>query len=116
MPKAITGQFTFNYRSPRVAAQGKNMNTFFMNIGFKKQFLDNRLSLSFNVRDILNSNKRKRETWSDSFYQVSKTTRNGRTFNLNASYSFGNNHHKSGKKKGKDGKVDMDDDMNFEDF
>ena len=116
LPKAITGQFTFNYRSPRVAAQGKNMNTLFMNIGFKRQFLDNRLSLSFNVRDILNSNKRKRETWSDTFYQVSKTTRNGRTFNLNASYSFGNNHHKSGKKKGKDGKVDMDDDMNFEDF
>lgn len=116
LPKGITGQFTFNYRSPRVAAQGKNMNTFFMNIGFKRQFMDNRLSLSFNVRDILNSNKRKRETWSDSFYQVAKTTRNGRTFNLNASYSFGNNHHKSSKKKGKEGKTEMDDDMIFDDF
>lgn len=115
LPKDITGQFTFNFRSPRVAAQGKNMNTYFMNVGLKRQFLDKKLSLSFNIRDILNSNKRNVESWSDSFHQISKTTRNGRTFNLNASYSFGNNNNKNGK-KGKDGKAGLDDDMNFDDF
>lgn len=116
LPKNITGQFTLNYRSPRVAAQGKNNNSFFMNIGLKRQFLDKKLSLAFNVRDILNTNKRNMETWSDSFHQVSKTTRNGRTFNLNASYSFGNNNNKNNKKGGKDGKSGFDDDMNFDDF
>ena len=116
LPKNITGQFTLNYRSPRVAAQGKNNNSFFMNIGLKRQFLDKKLSLAFNVRDILNTNKRNMETWSDSFHQVSKTTRNGRTFNLNASYSFGNNKNKNNKKGGKDGKSGFDDDMNFDDF
>ncbi len=116
LPKGITGQFTFNFRSPRVAAQGKSQNSYFMNIGFKRQFFDKKLSLAFNVRDILNSNKRNMETWSESFHQISKTSRNGRTFNLNASYSFGNNNNKSGK-KGKDGKSGgMDDDMNFDDF
>lgn len=116
LPKNITGQFTLNYRSPRVAAQGKNNNSFFMNIGLKRQFLDKKLSLAFNVRDILNTNKRNMETWSDSFHQVSKTTRNGRTFNLNASYSFGNNKNKNNKKGGKEGKSGFDDDMNFDDF
>lgn len=116
LPKKITGQFTLNYRSPRVSAQGKSMNTFFMNIGFKRQFLEKKLSLSFNIRDILNSNKFNSETWSETFHQISKTTRNGRTFNLNATYSFGNNKNKDGRKGNKDGRSGVDDDMNFEDF
>lgn len=115
LPKGITGQFTLNYRSPRVAAQGKSMNSFFMNIGLKRQFMEKKLSLSFNIRDIANSNKRNMETWSESFHQISKTTRNGRTFNLNASYSFGNNNN-NGKKGERGGKSNMDDDMNFDDF
>ncbi len=115
LPKAITGQLTLNYRSPRVSAQGKSMNTFGMNLGLKRQFLNKKLSLAFNVRDITNSNKFNTETWSDSFHQISKSTRNGRTFNLNATYSFGNNKNK-GDKKGKDGRSDIDNDMNFDDF
>lgn len=116
LPKAITGQLTLNYRSPRVSAQGKSMNTFGMNLGLKRQFFDKKLALAFNVRDITNSNKNNTETWSDSFHQISESTRNGRTFNLNATYSFGNNKNK-GDKKNKDGRSsDMDNDMNFDDF
>lgn len=116
LPLGITGQFTFNCRSPRVTSQGKSMNSFFMNFGLKRQFMDKKLSLSFNVRDITNSNKRNMETWSETFHQISKTSRNGRTFNLNASYSFGNNNKKNGKKGDRDGRSGLDDDMNFDDF
>lgn len=115
LPKGFSGQYTFNFRSSQVSAQGSNRSSYAMNIGLKRQFFDKKLTIAFNVRDITNSNTRIVESSSEDFTQVSKTTRNGRTFNLNASYAFGNKD-KNGKKANKDGKGGGDDDMNFDDF
>lgn len=114
LPKNISMELTGNYRSPKATAQGKTLNTYFVNFGAKKSFFDKKLNLTLSVRDILNSRKRKSETWDDDFYQYSETTWNGRSINLNVSYTFGNMKKKA--KKGKSDSFSSDDDGGMDDF
>ena len=90
LPKDFSFQANGSYRSPRATAQGKSLADYFVNLGLKKSFLQKKLSLTLSVRDLLGSRKRRSETWDDNFYQFSESTFNGRTINLNISYSFGN--------------------------
>lgn len=118
LPKDFTFQANGSYRSPRATAQGKSLADYFVNLGLKKSFLKKKLSLTLSVRDLLGSRKRRSETWDDNFYQFSESSFNGRTINLNVSYSFGN----MGKDARKDSKGDpsrggMEDDADiYEDF
>lgn len=90
LPKDFTFQANGSYRSPRATAQGKSLADYFVNLGLKKAFLQKKLSLTLSVRDLLGSRKRRNEIWDDNFYQFSESAFNGRTINLNLSYSFGN--------------------------
>lgn len=114
LPKAIRFQATGNYRSPSTAAQGKNLHNYSVNLGLRKSFLNQKLTASLAVRDLLNSRKRGSETWDDTFYQKSEFSFSGRTFNLNLSYNFGNLKGKDRKmKEGKQGGVEEDDSFEF---
>ena len=115
LPKDFNLQVTGNYRSPRVTAQGKSLSNYFINLGLKKPFLDKRLVATLSVRDLLNSRKRKSETWDDDFYQYSESSWSGRTINFNLTYNFGNMKAKKDKKNGADTSTSSDDDV-FEDF
>lgn len=115
LPKAIRLQVTGNYRSPSTAAQGKNLHNYSVNLGLRRSFLNQKLTVSLAVRDLLNSRKRSSETWDDNFYQKSEFSFSGRTFNLNLSYNFGNL--KGKDKKGKEGNrqsgIEEDDSFEF---
>lgn len=113
LPKAIRLQATGNYRSPSTAAQGKNLHNYSVNLGLRKSFLNQKLTASFAVRDLLNSRKRRSETWDDTFYQKSEFTFSGRTFNLNLTYNFGNLKGKKGKDKNRQSGVEEDDSFEF---
>mgnify|MGYP003294442781 CR=1 FL=1 len=116
LPYDISGQFSLNYRSPRVAAQGTTKQEFVMNIGFKRPFFNKKLNLSLSVRDITNSRNRNVVTWGEQFHQKSISKRNSRTFALTATYNFGTNNKDKKGKNGKDGDSSRDDDMIIDDF
>ncbi|MCQ2351610.1 MAG: TonB-dependent receptor [Paludibacteraceae bacterium] len=110
----LSAQINAYYKSPETQAQGSIDHQYGMDLGLKANFLDKKLTLSFSVRDVLNSRwHSKRITESDNFYQESETTSCGRSYRLTLTYNFGN---MKGKNKGKnrenlDEGFDMDDDF-----
>ncbi len=116
LPKDFTFQANGSYRSPRATAQGKSLADYFVNLGLKKSFLQKKLSLTLSVRDLLGSRKRRSETWDDNFYQFSESTFNGRTINLNISYSFGNMGKPNKKNGSKSEMMEEDSTDIYEDF
>ena len=110
LPKAIKLQASANYRSPRSTAQGKMLHNYSVNMGLKKNFLSQKLSATLTLRDLLNSRKRRSETWDDTFHQNSEFKFSGRTLTLTLAYNFGNLSSKNGKgKKGDKGSTQPDD-------
>ncbi len=99
LPKAIKLQASGNYRSPRSTAQGKMLHNYNVNMGLKRSFFAQKLAVTLSVRDLLNSRKRRSETWDDTFYQKSEFKFSGRTLTLNLSYNFGNLTSKGPKNK-----------------
>ena len=88
--KTFSGQLSGRYRSPHVTAQGKTDHSYSLDIGLRKTFLDRRLALAFNVRDILNSRARRRYNYGDGFWQYSRNRWNSRVISLTLTYNFGN--------------------------
>ena len=114
LPKSFALQLTGDYRSPRATAQGKSLYDYYFNLGLKRAFLQKRLVATLSVRDLLNSRKRRADTWSDTFFQHSENQWSGRTISLNVTYNFGNMQKKNKKEKDTFG-TSSDDDV-FEDF
>jgi hypothetical protein len=108
--KTFSGQISARYRSPRVVAQGSTTHSYSIDLGLRKSFLDRRLILAFNVRDILDSRARRNTSWGEGFWQNSENRWHSRTVSLTLTYNFGTN---TGKKKGMDGKMD---DMDMSSF
>lgn len=116
LPKDFSLQVTGNYQSPRATAQGKSLSTYYVNMGLKKPFLQKKLVATLSVRDLLNSRKRKSETWADDFYQYSESFWSGRMINFNLTYNFGNmSSKKKGNKDASNNRTSSDEDV-FEDF
>ena len=104
--KTFSGQISARYRSPRVVAQGSTTHSYSIDLGLRKSFLDRRLILAFNVRDILDSRARRNTNWGDGFWQKSENRWHSRTVSLTLTYNFGTNQN---KKKGPDGNMDAAD-------
>ncbi|MCQ2232091.1 MAG: TonB-dependent receptor [Paludibacteraceae bacterium] len=115
LPKSIRLQATGNYRSKIKTAQGSNLHSYSVNLGLRKSFLNQKLTASLAVRDLLNSRKRRSVTEGDDFYQDSEFFFSGRTFNLNLSYNFGNlkNKDKKGKEGNRQSGIEEDDSFEF---
>ena len=105
--KTFSGQISARYRSPRVVAQGTTTHSYSIDLGLRKSFLDRRLILAFNVRDILDSRARRNTTWGDGFWQKQENRWHSRTVSLTLTYNFGTNQNPK-KRDGKDGNMDMD--------
>lgn len=83
-------QLTGNYNSRQLIAQGHRNANYSLDAGLRKSFLDKKISVSVNARDLLNSRKWKTETSGTGFSQYSENWRMGRTVRLTLTYSFGN--------------------------
>ena len=99
LPWDISLQLTGRYRSRRVVTQGYRKGNFSMDLGLRKTFLDRKITLALNCRDLLNSRKNETFTSSETFTRYQKNWRSGRTVNLTLSYNFGNMKAKAPKKK-----------------
>lgn len=88
--KTFSGSLSGRYRSPHVMAQGLTSHAYSIDAGLRKTFLDKKLILVFNVRDIFNSRSRRSTTYGDGFWQYQSNQWNSRMISLSVTYNFGN--------------------------
>ncbi|WP_194766596.1 TonB-dependent receptor domain-containing protein [Tamlana sp. I1] len=86
-------QFTFNYLSDRVTAQGEDSEFYSPNLSFKKSFLNNQLVATLQWQNIdmglLNTNEQRITTWQDnSFYTTTNYVYEVDMVFLNLTYTF----------------------------
>ena len=97
LPASFSLQLTGNYNSRQLIAQGYRKSNYSLDAGIRKAFLNRKLSLSINGRDLFNSRKWKTETSGTGFRQYASNWRTGCTIGFTLTYSFGNM--KAGKSK-----------------
>ncbi len=90
LSKTFSGQITAEYESPQLIAQGTENAKYSIDMGFRQTFLDRKISVSLNVRDLLNSDRDRQTTSGVGFYQNTNSYFHGRMLMLTASYNFGN--------------------------
>ena len=97
LPASFSLQLTGNYNSRQLIAQGYRKSNYSLDAGIRKAFLNRKLSLSINGRDLFISRKWKTETSGTGFRQYASNWRTGCTIGFTLTYSFGNM--KAGKNK-----------------
>ena len=88
--KTFSGSLSGRYRSPHVLAQGMTTHSYSIDAGLRKTFLDKKLILALNVRDIFNSRARTSQTYGDGFWQYQENRWNSRMVSFSITYNFGN--------------------------
>jgi len=114
LSKTLSGQITARYTSPQIISQGLKQEKYSIDLGLRQTFLDRKLSVNLNVRDLLNSNKDRTTTSGAGYSQVSESYFNARMINLSVSYNFGNSKPKrtDAKKRQNTQDTDMEDTEN----
>jgi len=90
LTNTLTGQVSGFFNAPRIVAQGETSGNYSLDAGLRKSFLDRKLIVSLNGRNLLNSFKFENKTWGQGFYQESSNKFFGRTLQLNVTWNFGN--------------------------
>lgn len=106
LPYGMTFQATGRYYSKRAITQGYNKPNYSVNIGLRKNFLNKKLILAINCRDLFNSRKRQAYTSSDTFTRFQMNKRGDRSVRATLTWNFG----KMGEQKerpGQQGEQDM---------
>lgn len=93
-------QFTLNYLSERVTAQGKDSRFYSPNLTFRKTFLDNRLAATLQWQNmdlgLLNTNEQRITTSKEGvFFTTTNYVYEVDMISLNLSYNFNSNKNKS---------------------
>ncbi len=114
LSKTFSGQITAEYESPQLIAQGTENAKFSMDLGIRQTFMNRKLSVSLNVRDLLNSDRDNQTTSGAGFSQTTSSYFHGRMFGVSLSYNFGNTKPKPADMKKKEGGGDMNMDNGVE--
>ena len=88
LPSNIDWQTTAFYRGPNSTAQSETEGIFTLSLAFSKDLFKNNATIGFNVRDLLNSRKRKSFTETPTFTSDSEFQWRERSFNLSFTYRF----------------------------
>lgn len=107
LPWGISLQGTGNYNSKQLMAQGHREPNYSVDLGLRKSFLSDKLTLSINARDLLDSRKFRTVTAGDGFWQDSENWRGGRRVGFTLTYNFGNMNKKKDKSKSRSEEPDM---------
>ena len=108
--KTFSGSLSGRYRSPHVLAQGMTTHSYSIDAGLRKTFLDKKLILALNVRDIFNSRARRNTSYGEGFWQFQDNRWNSRMLSFSITYNFGNQQG-SKKKQGRQSDSSVDDDF-----
>lgn len=107
LPWGVSLQGTGNYNSKQLMAQGHREPNYSVDLGLRKSFLSDKLTLSINARDLLDSRKFCTVTAGDGFWQDSENWRGGRRVGFTLTYNFGNMNKKKDKSKSRSEEPDM---------
>ena len=112
LPYDISLQATGNYRSRGVITQGYRRANGSLDLGLRKSFLNKKLALAINWRDVFSTRRWKTYTSSDTFTRYQENWRDPRV-NFTLTWNFGNMNQQ--KKKGRgDGQGDDDQGGSFD--
>jgi hypothetical protein len=87
--KGASLQIMGNYRSKRVMAQGIGRPFYFMGGSIKQGFMNDRLNLSINCRDLFNTMGWNYESMGPNFYQEGQYRWSNRIVEAGLTYNFG---------------------------
>ncbi|QGK73813.1 TonB-dependent receptor [Flavobacterium sp. SLB02] len=90
-PKIISGDFSFRYRGKNQGVQTLTQAQYSANLGLSKDFFGDKMSVTLNVNNLFDSQIRKRETITSSYYLQSEYKTQGRYVNLTVIYRFNRN-------------------------
>jgi iron complex outermembrane receptor protein len=97
--KGTSLQIGYDYNTPFVNLQGRYGGFMVLDAGIKKDFLNKRLTVSFNANDILNTRQFAGYASGTDFEQVQVRKRESRTYTLSLSYRFGTQERKAKKER-----------------
>lgn len=89
LPWSMTLQATGRYNAKRIVAQGHREPNYSVDLGLRKSF-NQHLSVSLNVRDLLDSRGWHTITGDEFFTRDAENSHGGRRFSATLTYSFGN--------------------------
>lgn len=107
LSKTFSGQITAEYESAQLISQGTENAKYSIDLGVRQTFLNRKLSVSLNVRDLLNSDRDNQTTSGSGFSQNTSSYFHGRMFGATLSYNFGNMKPKPSDMKKKEASPDM---------
>lgn len=114
LPWNLRLQLTGSYNSATYSPQGKNYDSYWLDAGLRRSFVQGKLTVAVTGRDLLDSRKRKAYTFGDNFSQTSIDHWGGRSVGFNISFNFGNV--KVNKKKSRSNDQNNDSDSDMMDF
>ncbi|KJD32737.1 TonB-dependent receptor [Tamlana sedimentorum] len=100
LPAKVDWQTNAFYRGPSQDAQSDNEGVFTLDLAFSKELFSNNATVSLNVRDLLNSRKRKATTFTDTYESYSEMQWRQRQINLSLRYRFNQQHKKQNQREG----------------
>jgi len=109
LPAKIDWQTNANYRGPSENSQTKSDGIFSLDLAFSKEIFNENATLSFNVRDLLNSRKRNSFTETESFSQESEFQWRQRQITLSLTYRFNQQKREQERRKQNNGNGDEGD-------
>jgi len=84
--KKTDGQIRFNYSAPRNNTQGRTKSLYSLDLGFSREILNDRGTLTLSVRDVFNSRRRRYVQVGDNFYSEGDFQWRARQATLTLSY------------------------------
>lgn len=100
-------QLSFNYRAPRTTSQGRTLGIYTMDLGWSKDFWNDKATLTMSLRDVFNGRKRRSYTSGPNFDSYSEFQWRQRQFTVSFTYRL--NQKKTRGRRGGNGDDNMDD-------
>ena len=88
--KSLRWQLDAHYRSPQITSQGERKGFLMTNTSIRKEFLDNTLAFTLQVRDLFGEMKRESTSSGPGFYEYNRFEVDTPLVSLNVSYKFNN--------------------------
>lgn len=98
LPYSFSLQVIGNYEAPKIGAQGKTQEVYFMDIAVKKNLFKNKASITLNVSDIFNTRKYTTLYNFPGSMQTIYRNRETRIGNITFAYRFGRSDSKAGRR------------------
>ncbi len=94
-------QTSFNYRAPRITTQGRRRSSYSLDFAVAKDILKGKGTVTANVRDVLNSRKRRSITEIGDYYEETESQWRPRSFRVTFTYRLNQMKERPGRGEGR---------------